>query len=59
MKNRNDVYSNYKDRRNLIPSAQTVVGSNPAGGAYIWGTILDLPPHLAIYGKVIKHFSAI
>ena len=35
------------------------MGSNPAGGANIWGFILDIPPHLAIYEEVTKHFSAI
>jgi hypothetical protein len=37
-----------------LTSDQTVVGSNPAGGAYIWGIILDVPPHIAIVGKVNK-----
>jgi hypothetical protein len=32
---------------------------DPAGGAYIWGLILDIPPHIAIVGNVTKHFSAI
>ena len=31
----------------------------PAGGAYIWGKILDLPPHIAVVGKATKYFSAI
>jgi hypothetical protein len=35
------------------------VGSNPAGGAYIWGYIQSEPPHIAIIGEVTKPFSAI
>ena len=35
------------------------MGSNPAGGAYIWRLILDIPPYIAIIEIVIKHFSAI
>ena len=52
-------HPSHNHRRDPIPSDQTVVGSNPAGGAYIWGFILDKPPHIAINGKVTKHFSAI
>ena len=37
-----------------LTSDQTVVGSNPAGGAYMWGLILDLPPHISVVRKINK-----
>jgi hypothetical protein len=31
----------------------------PVGSAYIWGIILDVPPHIDIVEEVSKHLSAI
>lgn len=41
-------------RHYVLSSDQAVVGSNPAGGAYMWGVNKHQPLYMGVDGKIIK-----